>query len=50
MSLDTPGGLGMDDTQYTISTDRSRLDVEMIYQFLTRSYWAEGIPRDTVQR
>jgi GNAT superfamily N-acetyltransferase len=40
----------MDDGQYTISTDRSRLDVEMIYQFLTRSYWAEGIPRDTVQR
>ncbi|HEY6970157.1 MAG TPA: GNAT family N-acetyltransferase [Candidatus Angelobacter sp.] len=36
--------------QYTISTDSSRFDVEMIYQFLTNSYWAEGIPRHLVQR
>ena len=36
--------------QYTISTDRSRFDVEMIYSFLTHSYWAEGVPRDVVQR
>ena len=36
--------------QYTISTDSSRFDVEMIYQFLTNCYWAEGIPRHTVQR
>ena len=36
--------------RYTISTDSSRFDVEMIHRFLTRCYWAEGIPRDTVQR
>lgn len=33
-----------------ISTDRSRLDVEAIYNFLTGCYWAKGIPRETVVR
>jgi len=36
--------------QYTISTDSSRFDVEMIYTFLTNCYWARGIPREMVQR
>ena len=40
----------MNNPQYSISTDSSRFDVEMIYQFLTNSYWAEGIPRHIVQR
>ncbi|HLE30865.1 MAG TPA: GNAT family N-acetyltransferase [Anaerolineales bacterium] len=35
---------------FTISTDPSRLDVDAIHAFLTRSYWAEGIPRDIVAR
>jgi GNAT superfamily N-acetyltransferase len=35
---------------YVVTTDRSRLDVEVIHQFLTRSYWAEGIPLDIVAR
>jgi len=35
---------------YTISTDKSRLDIAVIHGFLTRSYWAEGIPVETVQR
>ena len=30
---------------YVVTTDRSRLDLEVIHQFLTHSYWAEGIPR-----
>jgi GNAT superfamily N-acetyltransferase len=34
----------------TISTDRSLLDVSAIYDFLTHSYWAKGIPRATVER
>jgi GNAT superfamily N-acetyltransferase len=33
-----------------LSTDPARLDVELIYQFLTNCYWAKGIPRDTVAR
>jgi GNAT superfamily N-acetyltransferase len=40
----------MNKPQYIISTDRSRFDVEMIYGFLTHSYWAEGVPRDVLQR
>ncbi|MCI0490518.1 MAG: GNAT family N-acetyltransferase [Blastocatellia bacterium] len=36
--------------EYLISTDRSRLDVGAIHQYLTRSYWAEGIPLHIVER
>lgn len=32
-----------------ISTDRSRLDTDMIYGFLSASYWAKGRPRSVVQ-
>ena len=35
---------------YTISDDPSDLDISMINQFLTRTYWANGIDRETVQR
>jgi GNAT superfamily N-acetyltransferase len=36
---------------YLISTDRSRLNVELIHDFLSRtSYWATGRTRDVVQR
>src|SRR5216684_1581912 len=40
----------MDTGRFLFSTDRSKLDVDMIHQFLTRSYWAEGIPRETILR
>ena len=33
-----------------ISTDRSRLDVGLIHDFLRSSYWARGIPREVVER
>lgn len=33
-----------------VSTDRARLDVPLIHQFLTRSYWSQGIPREVVER
>jgi hypothetical protein len=35
---------------YIISTDRARIDVDIVHGYLTRSYWAEGIPRNTVAR
>ncbi len=36
---------------YTISTDRARLDVAAIHEFLsTRSYWAQGRDFETVRR
>lgn len=33
-----------------ISDARERLDVDVIHGYLTRSYWAEGIPREVVAR
>jgi GNAT superfamily N-acetyltransferase len=35
---------------YTISTDPARLQIEVIHAFLSRSYWATGVPRDVVVR
>ncbi|HEV7796784.1 MAG TPA: GNAT family N-acetyltransferase [Pyrinomonadaceae bacterium] len=36
---------------YSISTDRSRLNVELIHNFLSqKTYWAIGRARDVVQR
>jgi GNAT superfamily N-acetyltransferase len=35
---------------YEISTDPARIDVELVYEFLTNSYWAKGISLETVQR
>ena len=34
---------------YEISTDRNRLDVALIHEFLRSSYWAQGIPRAVVE-
>jgi GNAT superfamily N-acetyltransferase len=34
--------------EYTISTERRRLDLDVIHGFLTRSYWAEGRSRERV--
>jgi GNAT superfamily N-acetyltransferase len=35
---------------YEISDDPARHDVDAVHAYLTRSYWAAGIPRDTVAR
>jgi GNAT superfamily N-acetyltransferase len=36
---------------YTISTDKSRLDVAMIHRYLSEeSYWAKNMPRDLFER
>ena len=35
---------------FTISTDPARLDVDGIYDYLSNSYWAHGIPRDVFER
>ncbi|HVR70969.1 MAG TPA: pyridoxal 5'-phosphate synthase glutaminase subunit PdxT [Vicinamibacteria bacterium] len=40
-----PGG-----SEYEISADPTRLDLDVIHGFLTASYWARGIPRDVVER
>jgi N-acetylglutamate synthase-like GNAT family acetyltransferase len=35
---------------YEISTDPARVNVGTVHEFLTNSYWAKGIPLETVQR
>lgn len=35
---------------YLLSTDKSKIDIEAVHHFLSRSYWAENIPLDLVQR
>jgi N-acetylglutamate synthase-like GNAT family acetyltransferase len=37
--------------KFVVSTDRARLDLDLIHGFLSRqSYWCRGIPRATVER
>ncbi len=36
--------------EFLVSTDRERLDLDMVYDFLTNCYWAKGIPREVVAR
>ena len=38
------------DAALTITTDPSRLDLDVIHGFLAGSYWAAGIPRELVER
>ena len=35
---------------FEISTDPARIDVDLVHEFLTTSYWAQGIPVETVRR
>jgi GNAT superfamily N-acetyltransferase len=35
---------------YSVSTDSSRLDLDVIHGYLQHAYWCEGIPRETVER
>ena len=36
--------------EYLISTDRSKIDLDMLCDFLSQSYWAEGIPKEIVRK
>ena len=36
--------------EFLISTDPVRLNLNVIFNFLTNCYWAQGIPRETVAR
>ena len=43
--------VNVDRPPFTISTDRSRIDVALVSEFLSqRSYWALGVPREVVER
>lgn len=36
--------------EFEISTDPDRIHLDAVHAFLTNSYWAQGIPRETVER
>src|SRR5262245_7256388 len=38
------------DGEILVTTDPARLDLTAIHTFLAGSYWAEGIPREIVER
>lgn len=35
---------------FTVSTDPARVQLDVVHGFLTKAYWSEGIPRETVAR
>src|SRR5436305_15071361 len=35
--------------EYSVSTDISRLDLDVIHGYLRQAYWCEEIPRETVK-
>ncbi|QSQ23335.1 GNAT family N-acetyltransferase [Pyxidicoccus parkwayensis] len=38
------------DDGFVVSDDPARIDLDVVYGYLSRSYWSEGIPRATVER
>ena len=36
--------------KFYISTEKEKMDIDLIHSFLTRSYWAEGISKEIVRR
>ncbi len=35
---------------YSISSDQSKMDLNAIHTYLSKSYWAEGVPRETLAK
>jgi len=35
---------------FTISTEKEKLDINLIHSFLNRTYWAEGISKEIIRR
>ncbi len=40
--------MNMDLSDIIISTDKNKLDIDFIHNFLSQSYWAKGIPKHAV--
>lgn len=38
------------DDGFVVSDDPARLDIDTVHEFLSTSYWAQGIPREIVER
>ena len=50
MDRDDSGVIEQERDGCLISTDPARLDLEVIYGFLSHAYWSEEIPRSTLER
>lgn len=50
MASDKDGVIEEHRDGYMISTDAAKLDLDVIHEFLSRAYWCEGIPRQTLER
>jgi GNAT superfamily N-acetyltransferase len=35
---------------FTVTDDPARVDLDVVHGYLARSYWARGVPRETVSR
>jgi GNAT superfamily N-acetyltransferase len=35
---------------HTVTTDRTRLDIDAVHAFLVHAYWCEGVPRELLAR
>jgi N-acetylglutamate synthase-like GNAT family acetyltransferase len=35
---------------FFISTEKEKMDIDVIHSFLTRSYWAKGIPKEIIKK
>lgn len=36
--------------EFLVSTDRARLDIDLVHAYLAQSYWAAGMPRHVLER
>ncbi len=43
-------GIWRRDDGFEVSTDKARIDLDVVHGFLCRIYWAENIPRDVMGR
>lgn len=37
-------------SHFTVSTDKSKLDFDIIYEFISHSYWAKNIPKEVMKK
>lgn len=42
--------MGLTHNSFSISADKSKLDIDLIHEFLTNSYWAAGRSRELVAK
>ncbi len=38
------------ENNFTISTDKNKIDIDYVHEFLSHSYWSPGVPMETVKK